>query len=98
MVIIHTVQVFDAFQDLLKHTFQLGRTPVGTIVYQAHQVMRQVLKDHVDLELLPVACFSLLGLFEVKDVFEADDVLVIKLLQNDDFSEGGDRESVHLLV
>ena len=60
--------------------------------------MWQVFKDHIDLELLPVACFALFGLLEVKDVFKADDVLVVKLLQNDDFSEGGDRESVHLLV
>ena len=60
--------------------------------------MRQVLKDHVDLELLPVACFTLFGLLEVKDVFEADDVLVVELLQNYDFSEGGDWESVHLLI
>ena len=54
MIVVHVVHVGDPLQHLLEQALELLWSPLWTIVDQAHQVMKQVLEDHVDLVLLPL--------------------------------------------
>ena len=58
--------------------------------------MRQVLKHHVDYAFLPLRSLLLACRIEVENILEPNDVLVVKLFEDQYFSQRSYGKTVHL--